>query len=444
MASDARALPDLLPVAPRGPLDAEVRVPGSKSISNRALLVAALAEGESRLEGLQASQDIDVMRSALTALGAGIARDEAAGPDAWSVAGTGGRLRAPTATLDVRASGTAVRFLLGVASLVPGTVLVDGTPRLRERPVADVADALGRLGAQVEILGRAGCPPVRVRGGSLEGGTASVDARRSSQTVSSLLLVAPYARKDVRLELVEGALVSRRYVDVTLAVMCDFGARAAWSAPGVLEVRAGATYAGRRYTIEPDASAAVYPLCAAAIAGGRVRVPGLAGNSRQADVALLEVLERMGCRVLRDTDAVEVSGPEDGLRGVEADLNAFPDAAVALAVVAAFADGPTCIRNVAHMRIKETDRLAALETELRKLGCGAHADADSLRIEPGPLHGAEIDTYDDHRMAMAFALAGLKLPGVAIRDPGCAAKSWPNYFEVLERLSLRGARAPIE
>ncbi len=434
MASDGRALPDLLAVAPRGPLDAEVRVPGSKSISNRALLVAALAEGESRLEGLQASQDIDVMRVALAALGAGIVRDDAAGPDAWRVAGTGGRLRAPTVTLDVRASGTAARFLIGVASLVPGTVLVDGTPRLRERPVADVADALGRLGAQVEILGRDGCPPVRVRGGSLEGGTASVDARRSSQTVSSLLLVAPYARKDVRLELMDGALVSRRYVDVTLAVMRDFGARAAWSAPGVLEVRAGATYTGRRYAVEPDASAAVYPLCAAAIAGGRVRVPGLAGNSRQADVALLEVLERMGCRVVREADAVEVSGPVGGLRGVEADLNAFPDAAVALAVVAAFADGPTRIRNVAHMRLKETDRLAALETELRKLGCGAHADADSLAIEPGPLHGAEIDTYDDHRMAMAFALAGLKLPGVEIRDPGCAAKSWPNYFEVLERL----------
>ena len=427
----APALPDALPIAPRGPLDAEPALPGSKSISNRALVAAALAEGESRLEGLLESEDIAVMRAALAALGAGLAP---AGGAAWSVRGTAGRLRAPGRTLDVRASGTAARFLTALATLAPGPVTVDGTPRLRERPVADLADALLRLGARLEVLGRGGCPPVRVHGGGLEGGAAPVDARRSSQTVSAILLVAPYARKDVRLELVEGALVSRPYVDLTLQVMRAFGAEVRWPEASALVVRAGRPYRARRFAVEPDASTAAYFFCAAAIAGGRVRVRGLPGDSAQADAGLPAVLERMGCRVLREPGAVEVRGPAGGLAGVDVDMNAMPDAVLALAVTAAFARGPTRIRNVAHLRLKESDRLAALEAELCKLGCRARAGRDELCIEPGPLHGAAIETYDDHRMAMAFALAGLRVPGVVIRDPGCVAKSWPNYFEALAGL----------
>ena len=427
----APALPDALPIAPRGPLDAEVALPGSKSISNRALVAAALAEGESRLEGLLESEDIAVMRDALAALGAGLAP---AGADAWSVRGTGGRLRTPGRTLDVRASGTAARFLAALATLAPGPVTVDGTPRLRERPVADLADALVRLGARVEVLGPGGCPPLRVGGGGLEGGAAPVDARRSSQTVSAILLVAPYARKDVRLELVEGALVSRPYVGVTLQVMRAFGAEVDWPEGGPIAVRAGRPYRARHFAVEPDASTAAYFFCAAAIAGGRVRVRGLPGDSAQADAGLLAVLERMGCRVVREAGAVEVRGPAGGLAGIDVDMNAMPDAALALAVTAAFARGPTRIRNVAHLRIKESDRLAALEAELCKLGCRARAGPDELRIEPGPLHGAAIETYDDHRMAMAFALAGLRVPGVVIRNPGCVAKSWPKYFEALAGL----------
>jgi 3-phosphoshikimate 1-carboxyvinyltransferase len=229
-------------------------------------------------------------------------------------------------------------------------------------------------------------------------------------------------------------LVSRPYVDTTLEVMAAFGAQAGWRGPHALEVAAGRPYAPRAYAVEPDASAAAYPFAAAAIAGGRVRVADLPARSSQADLALLDVLAHMGCRITRGEGFVEVAGPEGELRGVDVDMNRMPDAVLALAVVALFARGPTRIRNVGNLRIKETDRLAALERELSKLGGRVRAGPDWIEIESGPLAGADIDTYDDHRMAMAFALAGLRVPGVAIRDPGCVAKTWPEYFQMLERL----------
>jgi 3-phosphoshikimate 1-carboxyvinyltransferase len=229
-------------------------------------------------------------------------------------------------------------------------------------------------------------------------------------------------------------LVSRPYVDLTLEVMRAFGAEAEWAGPSAVRVRAGRGYRGREYAIEPDASAAVYPLCAAAITGGRARVEGIPADSIQADVRVLGVLEAMGCEVVRGAGFVQVRGPLGRLNGVSVDMNQMPDAALAIAVVAIFAGGPSEIRNVANLRIKETDRLHALETELRKLGALASASDDGLRIEPGRLHGAEIETYDDHRMAMSFALAGLRVPGVSIRDPACVRKTWPEFFEMLERL----------
>jgi 3-phosphoshikimate 1-carboxyvinyltransferase len=418
-------------IEPRGPLDADVQLPGSKSLSNRALVVAALAEGRSRLEGLLQSDDIEVMRHAVAALGAGVSAEAG---DVWTVTGTGGRLRAPANTLDVRASGTAARFLTALATLAPGASTVDGIPRLRERPIEDLTEALTRLGAPVEARGPGGCAPVHVRGGGLGGGETDVDARRSSQTVSAILLVAPLAQRDVRLRLLQGALVSRPYVDVTLQVMEAFGADAGWEDDATLFVRASGPYTARSYRIEPDASTAAYFFCAAAVAGGRVHVAGLSPDSRQADVGLLGVLERMGCGVEPAAGGVTLRGPGDGLVGVDVDMNAMPDAVLALSVVAAFAKGPTRIRNVAHLRIKESDRLAALATELRKLGCEVREHEDGLEIQPGSLRGAEIDTYDDHRMAMAFAMAGLQVPGVRIRDPEVVSKSWPKYFEALAGL----------
>lgn len=423
--------PPSLVVRPRGPVDARVPVPGSKSVTNRALLVAALAAGESVLEGALESDDTDAMRGALAALGVPVE----ARADGWHVHGTGGRLAAPSAPLDARASGTTARFVAAAATLAAGPVVIDGSPRMRERPIDDLARALRALGARVEILGRNGCPPIRLEGGGLEGGEAEVDGRRSSQYLSALLLAAPYARRDVTLRLRDGILVSRPYVDLTLQVMRAFGASCGFDAEGALHVAAPRPYAARRYEVEPDASAAAYPFAAAAISGGRVRVPGFAADSIQADLALLDVLVAMGCRVERSAGEIVVEGPRDGakLRAVDVDLNAFPDAVLALAVVALFADGPTTIRNVANLRIKETDRLAALETELRRLGARAETGPDWLRIEPAPLHGARIETYDDHRMAMSFALAGLRVAGVEILDPGCVAKTWPGYFDALER-----------
>lgn len=431
-------MPSALAIEPSGPLDATLRVPGSKSLTNRALLVAALAKGESRLSGPLRSDDTDVMCEALRLLGADL--DTSADP--WRVRGTDGQLRSPGEPLYVGNSGTTARFLAAAATLARGPVEIDGDARMRERPISDLVDALRALGARIEIEGHAGCPPLRALGGGLPGGSARIDARHSSQYVSALLLTAPYAHKDLQLGFVDNEIVSRPYIELTLEVMRAFGAEARWSSPHEITVRAGRHYEARDYAVEPDASSAAYPFCAAAIAGGRVCVEGVPETSLQADFGLLALLERMGCEVLRSAGAVEVRGPGERLRGLgDVDMNDLPDAALAYAVVALFADAPTRITNVANLRIKETDRLAALETELRKLGARAEAGPDSLSIQPGPLHGATIDTYDDHRMAMAFSLAGLRVPGVVIRDPSCVSKTWPDYFDAFRLLCGGKAKA---
>jgi len=423
--------PATIAIRPRGPLDARVRVPGSKSITNRVAVCALLAQGRSRLSGALESDDTRVMRAGIAALGAGV---KVRG-DEWSIDGTGGALTTPAAPLDVGNSGTTARFLTAVATLAPDPTVIDGNARMRERPISDLVHTLNTLGARIEILGKNGCPPVRTHGGGLEGGNAEIDARRSSQFVSAVLLAAPYARRDIRLTFKAETLVSRPYIELTLEVMRAFGAEAGWQNDNNLYVRAGLPYRGRDYTVEPDASAAAYPFAAAAIAGGRVRVEGFPPASIQADLALLDVLTSMGCRVSRDANGIEVArSPDQPLAPVDVDMNAMPDAVLALAVVALFAEGTSRIRNVANLRIKESDRLLALETELRRLGARATATSDSLEIEPQPLHGATIATYDDHRMAMAFALTGLRVPGVEIKDPQCVTKTWPNYFAMLEQL----------
>jgi 3-phosphoshikimate 1-carboxyvinyltransferase len=425
-----RDLPPVLEIPTRGAIDADLRVPGSKSITNRALLVAALASGESQLSGGLESDDTLAMIEGLSALGCEITLGEGR----WRVQGRRGKLQRSAAAVHARSSGTTARFLTAAAALANGSVVIDGSPRMRERPIDDLTNALAGLGLRVDVLGQNGCPPVRVHGGALPGGRAQIDARRSSQFVSAVLMAAPYARADVVLEFAGGVLVSRPYVDLTLEVMRAFGAEAEWIGPAALRVRAGRGYRGREYAIEPDASAAVYPLCAAAITGGRARVQGIPADSIQADIQVLGVLERMGCEVTRGPGFVQVRGPLGRLRPVTVDMNDMPDAALAIAVVALFAGGRTQLTNIENLRIKETDRLQALETELRKLGAAASASRDGIAIEPGRLHGAEIETYDDHRMAMSFALAGLRIPGVSIRDPACVRKTWPEYFEMLEQL----------
>jgi 3-phosphoshikimate 1-carboxyvinyltransferase len=432
--SESPDSPTALPIEPRGPLDVTVSVPGSKSITNRALICAALAKGESHLFGGLDSEDTEVMRGSLTALG--ILVDSRHDP--WLVSGRGGELLSPPQPLDTANSGTTARFLTAAACLADGPVVVDGGSRMRQRPINDLVDALVALGAQARVEGENGCPPVWLEGGGIVGGEVEIDASKSSQYVSAVMMAAPYAQQDVTLRFVDDVIVSRPYIDLTIDVMKAFGAEAAWlDDPGreALRIRAGVHYKPRDYHIEPDASAATYPFCAAAIAGGKVRIENIPDRSHQSDFGILGLLERMGCKVTRDGTSVTVEGPPSGLKSLgEVDMNHMSDAALTYAVLCLFADGPTTITNVAHIRIKETDRLAALERELRRLGARAQATESSLRIQPGPLHGAEIETYDDHRMAMAFSLAGLRVPGVVIKDPDCVVKTWPNYFEVLRHL----------
>lgn len=414
-------------VAPVPGVDASVVVPGSRSLTNRALVCAALADGESRLSGWLDCDDTQAMRNGLARLGVEI---EERGGD-LHVHGMGGRFAIPLHPIDCGASGTTMRFLTACACLVPGRVVLDGVPRMRERPIQDLADGLQALGARVRTV--AGCPPVTVQGGGLRGGAIAVDGGRSSQYVSALLMAAPLAEQPVEITL--NALVSRPYVDMTIDVMSSFGVSVESEGSSRLRVDNQRPYTPRRYSIEPDASSAAYFFAAAAITGGRVQVDGLTPASCQADVRFVEVLERMGCRVERGSSWIAVRGPRY-LHGIDVDMNAMPDAALVLAVIACFAQGETRIRNVANLRLKETDRMHALETELRKLGAQVETSEADLRIvPPKQVAGARIATYDDHRIAMSFAVAGLAAPGVVIEDPDCVSKTLPEFFSLLGSLA---------
>lgn len=407
-----------------------VRPPGSKSITNRALLCAALAGGVSRLHGGLEADDTQAMRNGLAGLGVMI--DDV--DDPWLVEGGRGRLGRPTATIDAGGSGTTARFLTAAAALAVGEVIVDGSARLRERPIQELVDALVSLGVEAETLGKGGCPPVRVIGSPGRwGGEIEVDARRSSQFLSALLMVAPCATVPVRLHAFEGVVVSRPYVSTTLEVMRAFSLLVAERPDGSFEVPNG-PYQATELQIEADASAAVYPLVAAAVTGGSVVVTGIPASSTQADLAVLEVLAEMGCAVRRGPDAIGLDGPAGRLRGVDVDMSDAPDGAVAVAVAALFADGPSQLRGLSTLRFKETDRLVALGNEIRRLGAGAEVEGGQLTVVPGRLRPALIETYDDHRMAMAFALVGLVEPGIAIADPDCVRKTWPGYFDMLAGL----------
>ncbi|HEX6960605.1 MAG TPA: 3-phosphoshikimate 1-carboxyvinyltransferase [Lacipirellula sp.] len=412
-----------------------VRPPGSKSITNRALVCAALAEGDSTLTGALDSEDTRVMIAALRSLGIVVEAEE--GGRTLRVEGCGGTVPASRADLFVANSGTTMRFLTAMVALGRGEYRLDGVARMRERPIGDLVDALKQLGAVIKCEGEQRCPPIVVNARGLAGGRATIRGDISSQFLSGVLMAAPYAARPVELA-VEGALVSIPYVDMTLEVMRSFAAAAtAESDYASIRVDNARRYAGRQYAIEPDASAASYFFAAAAIIGGRITVEGLNRDSLQGDLAFCECLRQMGARVDYGPDSTTVEGGPLG--GVDVDMNAISDTVQTLSVVALFADGPTRIRNVAHIRHKETDRIGATATELRKLGAEVEEFDDGLVIHPPKeLHGAEIDTYNDHRMAMSFALAGLRTPNVVIRNPECTAKTYPAFFSDLERV-VRGA-----
>ena len=415
-------------------LTATVAVPGSKSITNRALVLAALtgSDTDCRLTGVLDSEDTRVMLDALLALGFAAEADWDACIVRFPVQ-TRRRIPATSADIFVANSGTSMRFLTAMAATGAGRYRFDGVPRMRERPIQDLLDALNQLGG-VRVTSEAGngCPPVVVETSGLRGGTVSIRADLSSQFLSGLLMAAPFAAEDVEIH-IDGGLVSEPYVEMTLTMMQQWGYEVGRVGTAGFRIPAGQRLPNpETYAIEPDASAASYFFAAAAIHRGRVTVEGLTENSLQGDVRFVDVLQQMGCRI--ETCAAGITVHGGPLRGVDVDMNAISDTVMTLAVVACFADGPTRIRNVAHIRHKETDRISALATELRRVGAAVEEVADGLTVTPRPLHGATVKTYNDHRMAMSLALVGMKVPGVEIENPGCVAKTYPGFWRDLERL----------
>ena len=436
-------MPDLYPaeleIVPfQKPLRAVVTVPGSKSITNRALVLAALASAgqDLTLMGALQSEDTDVMANGLRALGYTIETD-------WPTV----RIRkhagvelVPSSSADifVANSGTTMRFLTALCAAGHGRYRLHGVPRMHERPIGDLLDALQQCGVNAYSEHGNRCPPVVIEARGLTGASAFIKGDTSSQFVSALLMVVPcnVTGWSVFRIKVEGPLVSTPYIRMTEAMMRHWGVN--WGYDPAERIYTFdknswvSSSAPAEYAIEPDASAASYFWAAAAIAGGHATITGLTRRSLQGDVCFVDVLEQMGCRVEECDAGITVHGRP--LHGIDLDMNDISDNVMTLAAVACFADGPTTIRNVAHIRHKETDRIAAVATELRKLGAGVEERPDGLTIVPGPLHGCAVDTYNDHRMAMSLALIGLKVPGVVIRNPGCVAKTYPNFWDDLENV----------
>lgn len=404
-----------------------VRLPGSKSISNRVLLLAALSEGETEVRDLLASDDTERMLDALKALGLGVLH---LGGENWRITGSGGRFPVKQAELFLGNAGTAFRPLTAALALSGGDYILKGVTRMHERPIGDLVDGLRQLGADITYLGNEGYPPLHLKPANIQpGGVVSVRGDVSSQFLTGLLMALPLTGETVVVEVV-GELISKPYIEITLAIMARFGVvieRDGWQR---FTIKAGSRYVspGTIY-VEGDASSASYFLALGAIGGGPVRVEGVGQDSIQGDVKFAEALAKMGAQITMGPNWMEARAPESGLIGVDLDCNHIPDAAMTLATTALFAKGTTTLRNIASWRVKETDRIAAMATELRKLGAEVEEGADTIRVMPvGKLKPAAIDTYDDHRMAMCFSLAAFGTP-VRINDPKCVAKTFPDYFE---------------
>jgi 3-phosphoshikimate 1-carboxyvinyltransferase len=422
-----------LTIQPIRALEGDITLPGSKSISNRALLLAAEAQGQTRLVNLLDSDDTAYMLRALGQLGVSITEN---GGD-HLVTGVAGPLVNDDRheSLDLGLAGTALRPLTAALTLGRGVFELDGTARMRERPVGHLVDGLRQLGASIRYIGAEGFPPIEVTGTGLVGGRVTMQGNVSSQFLTSLLLAAPLAAGPVEV-VVEGEQVSKPYLDITVDMMRRFGATVGHEDHRLFRVEPGGYRSPGRYLIEGDASAASYFLAAGAIGGRGVCVHGIGAGSVQGDMAFVEVLKAMGARVTVDAEWVRVE--PGALTGVDLDLNHIPDAAMTVAVLALFAEGSTRIRNIYNWRVKETDRLAAMATELRKLGAEVEECEDSLTVNPPKyLNAAVVDTYDDHRMAMCFSLAALGGVEVTINDPECVSKTFPLYFTEFERLARR-------
>ncbi len=409
----------------------EVTVPGSKSITQRALVTSSLAVGDSILESPLDSDDTRLLRNALRMLGVEIQDDS----EAWTIHGTAGRLRQPEREIFMGNNGTGMRFLMSLAALVHGTTILTGSSRMEERPAGPLLAALNELGVEAVSIKGTNCPPVRITSRGLSGGTVHLSASISSQFLSSLLLASPCASRSVTI-ILDGKLVSRPYVDITRKVMEDFGV-VIREEDDTFFVPCTA-YQGRGYQVEADASSASYFLAAAAVTGMAVRIRNLPANPIQGDAYFADILAEMGCRVERNEKGTLVQGPENGnLQAVDIDMGMWPDIVPTLAVTAAFAQGTTRITNAAHLRVKETDRIKAVVTELNRLGIEASELKDGLTVKGNSrnMTPAVIHTYDDHRIAMSFAVAGLRIDGIRFDDDSVVAKSFPDFWQRWDKLT---------
>jgi 3-phosphoshikimate 1-carboxyvinyltransferase len=417
------------PIKPIKNISAVIVVPGSKSYTQRALIVASLAKGRSLITGPLISEDTEHLMKALELLGAQVRTH---GSD-LKVAGTGGNWAVPSGPIYLGNNGTGLRRLTGVVSVGHGTFVLDGNDRMRQRPIQPLVDALAGLGVKASCSKENGCPPVEVQAAGLGGGKTTLAGGLSSQYLSSLLLAAPYARKDVEIAVL-GSLPSRPYVRMTLDVMEHFGAKVSVLDDGSFLVRAPQEYGATEYAVEGDASSATYFMAAAAVCGGTVRIPNVSAGSVQGDLRFTDILESMGCRVGTWGKGLEITGPLSHHGDLSFDLHDVPDMVPALAVVCAFRKGRTQLKNIGHLRVKESDRIAALTRELRKIGAAVEEKADEMVVQGLAAQGGEIDCYADHRIAMSFAIAGLAIEGVVIKDPDCVRKSFPDFWQKLASL----------
>jgi 3-phosphoshikimate 1-carboxyvinyltransferase len=410
-------------------LDATVEVPGSKSYTQRALIIAALAEGSSIISHVLLSEDTRYLMEALRVLGIKIL---ISGNDVV-IQGMGGKIRNPGQAIYLGNNGTALRFLATMVSLGKGEFLLDGSSRLRERPLKPLLDALKTLGVSSHSRDNKGYPPVRIDAQGLRGGSVAFTDVESSQYISSLLIGAPYAAEDIEITL-EGITVSEPYIEMTLHVMERFGAEIERGDKNRFKVKSGRNYTGQKYVVEGDASSASYFFLAAALCRGRVRVMNVNPESMQGDIKFLNIMESMGCSVVRGDSWVDVIGSPLHEGNVVFDMGNMPDMVPTLSVLAAFRQGRTSITNVSHLRLKESDRIAALVNELHRIGVNAEERDDGLVIEGGKPRGADIETYNDHRIAMSFAIGGLAVPKMKIKDKLCVGKSFPSFWDELKKL----------
>ena len=418
-----------------GPLttaNGEIQIPGSKSLSNRILLLASLAQGSTRITNLLDSDDIHHMLESLTALGVNYTLEDEG--RTCTVEGLGGPIQATQGDLFLGNAGTAMRPLTAALCLGEGEFLLHGEPRMHERPIGDLVESLKALGVDIRYEGEEGYPPLRIFANGLAGGEVSIKGHISSQFLTAILMSAPLAKTDLTIK-VEGELVSKPYIDITLHVMQQFGVVVENNNYQEFVVKGQQTYLSPgEIMVEGDASSASYFLAAAAIAGGKVKVHGVGSDSVQGDVKFAEVLAAMGAKITYGPTWIEAEHKQ--LNGVDMDMNHIPDAAMTIATTALFAKGPTTIRNIYNWRVKETDRLHAMATELRKLGATVEEGEDYIRVEPlAEVQHAAIDTYNDHRVAMCFSLVAFSNSPVTINDPGCTSKTFPTYFDLFAKVA---------